>query len=142
MTTPPIEADRWLTTPQAVAAGLAGAAAHLALIALLPHGRAVQAVALGVALCYGIYLGFAMTRGTPPELLIELAFVCAGVALACLGLWHDPRWLALAWALHGGWDLLHHRDHHVLGTRGVPRWYVPACAAFDFPVALSILLVL
>jgi hypothetical protein len=134
--------DRWLGASQAMAVALVGAVAHSVAIALVPHQTAVQVVGLGATVCYAIYLGFALTRGEVVELLTELSFCTVGLVLVGLGLWADPVWLAAAWALHGCWDLLHHADHHVIGTRGVPRWYVPLCAFFDFPVAVSILLLL
>jgi hypothetical protein len=49
--------------------------------------------------------------------------------------------LALGLALHGIWDLLHHPDCTIVGTQGVPAWYVPFCAVYDFSAAVAILLI-
>jgi len=57
-----------------------------------------------------------------------LVFVCAWLGLA-LG----AAWLAVGYALHGGWDWLHHCGR--VPTK-VAAWFPPACAAFDFVVAL------
>lgn len=143
MTTPPVAAtDHWLRTWQAIALGLAAVIGHVAGTVMLSQDAAVQVVALEVTAIYAIYLGFALTHGDGKALLIEAAFITAGLTLVGLGVWREPAFLALACGLHGVWDLLHHRDHHVLGVRGVPVWYIPMCAAFDFPAAIAIFVTL
>lgn len=105
-------------------------------------GAGTDVAAITLATCYATYAGVALTRGSMREIQIENAFLGLGLLLVGLGLWHSPAWLALGWALHGGWDLLHRRDHHVLGVEGVPPWYVITCLVWDPIVALGILLVL
>jgi hypothetical protein len=105
-------------------------------------GAGTDVAAVSLAMCYATYAGVALTRGTPRDIQIENAFLGLGLILVGLGMWHRPEWLALGWALHGGWDLLHRRDHHVLGVEGVPPWYVITCMVWDPIVAVGILLVL
>jgi hypothetical protein len=135
---PSVDADRWLSTPVGMA--LAGVLAAGTLVGLTSPGQdtGVEAAALILTLVYGIYVGFALTRGDLGALAIEIGFVLVGLVLIGLGLWRSPGWLAVGFALHGGWDLLHHRDRHVLGVRGVPVWYVPACAVYDWIVAAGV----
>jgi len=143
MSSPPVAStDHWLRTWQAAGLGLAAAIGHIAGTAPLSHGAAVLVVAIEVTTIYAIYLGFALADGGASALRIEGLFVAVGLALVGLGLWREPAYLALACGLHGVWDLLHHRDHHVLGVRGVPVWYIPMCAAFDFPVAIAVFVAL
>jgi preprotein translocase subunit SecF len=73
---------------------------------------------------------------------LKAIFLALGLILVGLGLWHRPEWLALGWALHGGWDLLHHHERHHLGVEGVPPWYAVTCMVWDPIVAVGILLVL
>jgi hypothetical protein len=105
-------------------------------------GAGVDVAAVTLAVCYATYAGVALTRGNLREIQIENAFLGLGLALVGLGLWHRPEWLALGWALHGGWDVLHRRERHLLGVEGVPPWYVVTCLVWDPILAVGILLVL
>jgi len=42
-----------------------------------------------------------------------------------------------ALALHGLWDLLHHR---LIDTE-IPRWYIPFCAIVDWVMAASLFII-
>jgi len=88
-----------------------------------------------------IYLGFALVRGNWRELGIEVAFFAVASTAIWLGRDGAEGWFAAVLFAHGGWDLLHHRreDLPKVGARNVPRWYPPACLAFDLPVAVAIL---
>ena len=137
--------DDLLRTPAATVAGIVGSLGLVAAIWLaedISAGAGTDVAAVTLAVCYATYGGVALTRGGPRELRIENAFLGVGLVLVGLGLWHDPAWLALGWALHGGWDLLHRRDRHLLGVRGIPPWYALTCLVWDPIVAAGILLVL
>jgi hypothetical protein len=138
-------ADRLM--PQRVAA-VAGVIGSLGLVGAIwaaeeiRKGAGVDVAAVTLAVCYATYGGVALTRGTEREISIENAFLGLGLLFVFLGLWHRPEWLALGWALHGGWDLLHRRERHVLGVEGVPPWYVLTCLVWDPIVAIGILVIL
>ena len=61
------------------------------------------------------------------------------LALAVVGLRASTTSLAAGYALHGAWDLLHNPNPRAVPTR-VVRWFPPACAAFDFVVAIALLI--
>jgi hypothetical protein len=136
------DVDGWLPVPVGVAAGVVLAGGTLAALASPSVSTGTELAALILTLVYAIYVGFVLTRGGIRELVIEIAFVTLGLLLTGLGLWRSPEWLAAGFALHGIWDLLHHRDHHLLGVRGVPVWYVPTCAAYHWIVAIGVLVIL
>jgi hypothetical protein len=97
---------------------------------------------VSVAILYSVYPFFSLAWGSAKERLIEWAFLAVGVASIVLAVTVDARWLALGWAAHGTWDALHHRDHHVLGLRGIPLWYIQTCLVWDVPAALGLLIFL
>lgn len=97
---------------------------------------------ISVATLYSVYPVFSLAWGNGRERLIEWAFLAVGVASIVLALTADPRWLALGWAAHGTWDALHHRDHHVVGLRGIPLWYIQTCLVWDVPAAIGLLVFL
>lgn len=80
-----------------------------------------------------IYVGFAL-YGDPAATLTEILVATAFTAL-CLSLYAAPHWVYIAAALliaHGAYDLLHHQ---LVANAGVPSWYGPFCAGFDFSCA-------
>jgi hypothetical protein len=97
---------------------------------------------VSVAILYSVYPVFSLAWGTRQERLIEWAFVSVGVISIVLAFTVDPRWLALGWAAHGTWDALHHRDHHLLGLRGIPLWWIQSCLVWDVPAAIGLLVFL
>lgn len=97
---------------------------------------------LSIVILYSAYPLFSLAWGTPRERLIEWAFLGVGLASIALAVAVDPRWLALGWAAHGVWDVLHHRDHHVVGLRGIPLWYIQTCLVWDVPAAAGLLVFL
>ncbi len=97
---------------------------------------------VSVALLYSVYPFFSLAWGTGRERLIEWGFLAMGIGSIVLAVTVDPRWLALGWAAHGTWDALHHRDHHVVGLRGIPLWYIQTCLVWDIPAAIGLLLFL
>ena len=137
--------DGLMRTPGATIAGIVGSLGLVAAIwaaEQIRTGAGVDVAAVTLATCYATYAGVALTRGDSREIGVENAFLGLGLVFVGLGLWHHPAWLALGWALHGGWDFLHRRDRHVLGVKGVPPWYVVTCMVWDPIVAIGILLVL
>ena len=94
-----------------------------------------------LAIIAAIYIGFALAERDATNLVIEVAFAVAIVAVVFIGLEQSRYWLAGGLVAHGVWDLLHHHSHPVLGTREVPRWYPPACLVYDFPLAIFVTLV-
>lgn len=87
-----------------------------------------QLAAVTLALIAGIYVGFAVQDGRARIITTE-ALVAAGFATsAFVGLWVTAWAIPTAFALHGIWDVAHHR--HV--TTRMPRWYVPFCAVYDW----------
>lgn len=98
----------------------------------LDPGTARGVVSHLVTLIGSVYVGFALAA---PERMSVARQVtgCAGFfGLALAGLWLSAWYLVAALVLHGLWDLAHHREHEH-GT--MPRWYVPACASYDWVVA-------
>jgi hypothetical protein len=124
------------------AVGSLGLVAAIWLAEAIRTGAGIDVAAVTLAICYATYAGVALTRGSLREIQIENAFLGLGLILVGLGMWHRPEWLALGWALHGGWDLLHRRERHLLGVEGVPPWYVITCLVWDPIVAVAILFVL
>ena len=128
-----------IDTRQGVAAAAAMAVVSGVALAWLSADVARVLAALVLVLVYGIYVGMALVTANPRTLAVENAFACVGVALAYLGLRYGTGWLFAGYVLHGVWDLLHHPDRRTLGTDNVPRWYVPACVAYDWIVAVAVL---
>lgn len=117
--------------------GVIGAIATV-LIARLPEVGLVLGC-LSVALLYAAYPTFSLAWGSARERVIEWTFMSFGIVSIFLAVSVDPRWLALGWGLHGIWDGLHHRDHHIVGLRGIPLWYIQTCLVWDLPAAIGLL---
>jgi hypothetical protein len=86
----------------------------------------------------GVYFGFAVSRGSIGELVLEFLVAGAFMFVGVIALGNDsPLVLAAGYAAHGLWDAVHH-------PRGVStpvrNWYPPFCAVFDVVVAAFILL--
>jgi hypothetical protein len=120
--------------------GVVGAITSVAVAHLPNIGLVLGCVS--VALLYSVYPAFSLAWGSGHERLIEWAFLLVGIASIVLAVTVDPRWLALGWAAHGTWDALHHRDHHVVGLRGIPLWYIQTCLVWDVPAAIGLLVFL
>lgn len=101
--------------------GLLLALATLGLAALLPAHQALEWLAVVLALVAAVYVGFALVDTRPLALRIEVAFAAVTVMLALGGLWHAPLLMALAYLLHGAWDMLHFWRRPIVPTR-VPWW--------------------
>ncbi len=117
--------------------GLGLAVAMVAPLVLVPRHAGLQFLAVLMGFVGAVYFGMGVADGRPAVLLTE--FGVAGVFLFAgwAALWADSALgLAVAYAVHGGWDAVHH-------PRGVPtsvrNWYPPFCAVFDWVVAAFIL---
>jgi hypothetical protein len=116
-------------------------AISMAWLWVTPVAERRTAVGITLAIIAAIYIGFALAERDAGNLLIEVVFAIAIIAVVFVGLEHSRYWLAGGLAAHGVWDLLHHHSRPVLGTREVPRWYPPACLVYDFPLAIFVALV-
>ena len=124
------------------AALLGVAGAILTVVVAKQPGIGLVLGCVSVAILYSVYPVFSLGWGTARERLIEWAFLLVGIASIVLAVTVDARWLALGWAAHGTWDALHHRDHHVIGLRGIPLWYIQTCLVWDVPAAIGLLVFL
>jgi hypothetical protein len=129
-----------LSARAAALIGIAGAIVTVVVADLPGIGLALGCAS--TAVLYGVYPTFSLGWGTTSERLVEWAFLAVGVASIVLAILVDPRWLAFGWAAHGAWDALHHRDHHVLGLRGIPLWYIQSCVIWDVLAGVGLLLFL
>ncbi len=103
-----------------------------------PYGRQVVALFLAFTAC--VYAGALLNQSASGLVIVaELVVAALVFGMAALGLGVSPLWLAAGYALHGAWDCIHH-------PRAVPTqvaaWFPPFCAAFDFVVALFVILML
>jgi hypothetical protein len=97
-----------------------------------------QLIALFLAFTACTYVGALLAQQVPTHIgLLELAVACVAFGLAVVGLRASTTALAAGYALHGVWDLLHHP--RAVPTR-VASWFPPMCAAFDFVVAVALLI--
>ena len=126
-----------MNTAKALTAGLIGAIVTVVVASFLPKPKALEllsAVLVGIA---AVYLGFVLLDGRRREMLIEFGNIGLTIALALLGLWVAPVWLAVGYFAHGLWDAVHH-------PRGVqtkiPQWYVPFCLIYDWIIGGFVLL--
>lgn len=114
-------------------AGVAAAAVHAPFAAV-----AVPLLALFLSLTACVYLGALLAQRQPPGVVVaELAVSLVVFACAFAGSIAGASWLAVGYAVHGAWDWAH--DRKLVATRVAP-WFPPACAAFDFLIAASIML--
>jgi hypothetical protein len=118
--------------------GVVLALVFLVLVHSVPPQPARQLIALFLAFTACTYAGALLAQRVPIHFgVLELAVACAVFGLAVVGLRASTASLAAGYALHGAWDLLHHP--RAVPTR-VASWFPPACAAFDFVVALALLI--
>jgi hypothetical protein len=110
------------------------------LVHTIPPQPARQIIALVLAFTACTYAGALLAQepsSSPSSVLAEVLVALVVLALSIVGLRASTTSLAAGYLLHGVWDLLHH-------PRGVPtrvvRWFPPACAAFDFVVAVALLI--
>jgi hypothetical protein len=108
------------------------------LVHSVPPMPARQIIALLLAFTACVYAGVLLAQQSSfSTAVLELAVTAVVFALAVVGLRASTTALAAGYALHGFWDLAHHP--RAVKTR-VASWFPPFCAAFDFVVALALLL--
>ena len=108
------------------------------LVHTIPPQPARQAIALFLAFTACVYAGAALAQKPPTGIvLIELVIAAIVFCCAAVGLRAQTGWLAAGYIVHGVWDLLHHP--RAVPTR-VASWFPPLCAAFDFVVAIALLI--
>jgi hypothetical protein len=112
------------------------AAATILGIALFPTDKAVDLLAMLLAIIGAVYIGFALADGRQKELWVELTAAAVTISLAVAGLWYSPFFLVIGYMFHGAWDIGHHP--RLIQTR-IVGWYPPACVVYDWIVAAFIL---
>lgn len=130
----PITASHPGVSHRAGKVGALLAVASLPVHFVMPIRASEHLAAITLALIAGIYVGFALQDGRLRIVATEVGIALAFAGCALLGLWITPWAVPAAVALHGVWDLAHHR--HV--TTAIPRWYVPFCAIYDVVFALGL----
>ncbi len=103
---------------------------------LMPRPYAREILAIVLAGLGGFYAGLGLAAADPKKFSIQAGVSVIFVALSLAGLWLSPRFLALGFLAHAGWDTAHHPS---LLNIFVPAWYVPTCLAYDILVGLFIL---
>ncbi len=112
--------------------------AFVLLVHSVPPQPARQLIALFLAFIACVYCGALLAQSVPTHFAaLELAVAAAVFVCAVIGLRASTPYLAAGYVLHGAWNLLHHPN--AVPTR-VARWFPPMCAAFDFVVAVALLI--
>jgi uncharacterized protein DUF6010 len=123
---------------KAFSVGIVLGLAFVVLVHTVPPQPARQLIALFLALTAGTYVCALLAQELfLGFIVLEFAMACAVFGLAVVGLRASTIWLAAGYTLHGAWDLLHHPK--AVPTR-VVWWFPPTCAAFDFVVALALVI--
>jgi len=118
--------------------GLLLGALFVLLVHTIPPQPARQLIALFLALTACVYAGAVLAQQLPAHVVaLELLITSAVFAFAAVGLRSATAYLAAGYIVHGVWDLFHHP--RAIGTR-VAGWFPPLCAAFDFVVAIALLI--
>lgn len=114
--------------PKIIITAIALAAAFILSAHYFAGHYQLELFALFLALTACVYGGAALTPAGAAFGKIEFPFVVMVFIAAILGLVLSPIWIAIGYFMHGGWDLLHHRQKI---TTPVVRWFPPLCAIFD-----------
>jgi hypothetical protein len=84
-----------------------------------------------------VYVGFAVSDGRVPAIVIQAIAALVFLNLAQIGIREESNLvLGLGFVAHGVWDALHH-EHH--GWTRVRTYYPPFCATADFVIGAAIL---
>ena len=105
----------------------------------LPVDASLGYAAVLMGLIAGIYFGFAVTRGSPRDQLVEFSVNGAFAVAAIVGMLAVPLALPMAYVGHALWDLAHH-NRWKLSLVSIPQWYVPWCAVIDVIVGAGLLI--
>ncbi len=93
--------------------------------------------ALTLTFIAGIYLGFAIVRGSETAFGVELVAAVGYTVIALLGVVYIKWMIPLGLVAHSAWDLAHHHRHAALTD--LPKWYVPFCIVVDLVLAALLL---
>lgn len=115
----------------AMAGAVLAMALHLRLRAR-PPCRRPPVLASGLGIAASLYGVFALLWGDDAALWRELGGVALFGVFAIAG-WRRPRWLAVGWLAHVGWDLAMPTAHAAY----VPAFYGPLCLGFDVVIAAA-----
>jgi len=89
--------------------------------------------ALLLTFAAGVYVGFAIVdKAHYQEYKLQVLFSLIIIAMAFLGIWILPLLIAVGWAIHGLWDLLHHLRQLKTETG---KSYPLLCLSYDFIIA-------
>jgi hypothetical protein len=121
----------------AVCFGIALAVATFLGLMWLPTELARGAVSILLTLIAAIYMGFALASHGRLSVKKQVCACAVFVLLALLGLGYSGWFSVMGLGLHGGWDLLHHRER---GHGVIPGWYPHFCAVYDWGLALFVAL--
>jgi hypothetical protein len=112
--------------PYLIGVALALAVGVFARVVGLDRDRAFYpTVMIVIAILYDL---FAVLGGSTEALGYELIGSVAFIALTIVGFKYDLRWVAVALAAHGIFDLFH---PHLISNPGVPAWWPAFCMSYD-----------
>jgi hypothetical protein len=121
--------------------GIATIPLHLYLS--LAHSEQFAAVLL--AGCGAIYIGFGLQTGNQSQIATEISVAIGFISAALGGLWISAWLVPFGWAAHGIWDYAHHEGSKLAPKSrklvAIPAWYPPLCAAVDWVVAGSLVVI-
>jgi len=104
----------------------------------IPPQPARQIIALFLAFTACVYAGAVLAQKLSNTFVfLELAVAIMVFSLSVVGLRASTMSLALGYIIHGIWDIFHHPKS--IPTQ-VAVWFPPLCAAFDFVVAIALLI--
>jgi hypothetical protein len=129
---------QWISQRAAAGVALCGLVGTVLVVLLLDERLVIVIGAVVMSMVYGVYFGFAVKSGSSRDLATEVVFIVIGLTAAVLSVQSGGIYLAVGLLLHGVWDLLHHPKWRVVGTPGVPLWYIPFCAIYDIGAAVVI----
>jgi hypothetical protein len=114
------------------AGGIAAALVNIAITSRLPVKKAAEFYNLFMAATAAVYIGSALAAGNTNTLVLETALSAALFSLAVAGQWHSLKFTAVAFLLHGAWDLLHVTEG--MGANAGADFPV-VCVAYDWLIA-------
>ena len=119
-----------------IAIGVAAAVLTGILVRLLSRQRAADFYTAFMAATASIYVGTALAHGDVRVLVLESAIAVVLFNVALAGLWRSLTFTALAFFLHGCWDLLH--SWKAMGANAGQSFPV-LCIAYDWVIAAFVL---
>jgi hypothetical protein len=104
-----------------LAGGVVAALVNIVIVGRLPRRRAAEFFNLFMAATSAFYFGSALAVGNGRTLTIETAVGAVLFALALAGQWWSLKFTAIAFVVHGAWDL----GHVLLGLAQTPDGIFP-----------------